>query len=201
MSNGYADKIRERVLSATNGTVFTTSDFSDIADNNTIRQNMLRLVNEGVLKRILGGVYEKPKYSKLLGEYVAVNPDAVAQALARSYHWTIAPCGNTALNMIGLSTQVPATWSYISDGPYRKYEWNSTCIEFKHRTNKEITGLSYMTALLIQSIKTLGKESITQDIIETLSEKLTRKEKDAALKEASRSADWIFRIIKQISEV
>ena len=107
MSNGYADKIRERVLSATNGTVFTTSDFSDIADNNTIRQNMLRLVNEGVLKRILGGVYEKPKYSKLLGEYVAVNPDAVAQALARSYHWTIAPCGNTALNMIGLSTQVP----------------------------------------------------------------------------------------------
>ena len=115
MSNGYADKIRERVLSATNGTVFTTSDFSDIADNNTIRQNMLRLVNEGVLKRILGGVYEKPKYSKLLGEYVAVNPDAVAQALARSYHWTIAPCGNTALNMIGLSTQVPATWSYISD--------------------------------------------------------------------------------------
>jgi hypothetical protein len=201
MSNGYADKIRERVLSATNGTVFTTSDFSDIADNNTIRQNMLRLVNEGVLKRILGGVYEKSKYSKLLGEYVAVNPDAVAQALARSYHWTIAPCGNTALNMIGLSTQVPATWSYISDGPYRKYEWNSTCIEFKHRTNKEITGLSYMTALLIQAIKTLGKESITQDIIETLSEKLTRKEKDAALKEASRSADWIFRIIKQISEV
>lgn len=201
MSNGYADKIRERVLSATNGTVFTTSDFSDIADNNTIRQNMLRLVNEGVLKRILGGVYEKPKYSKLLGEYVAVNPDAVAQALARSYHWTIAPCGNTALNMIGLSTQVPATWSYISDGPYRKYEWNSTCIEFKHRTNKEITGLSYMTALLIQAIKTLGKENITQDIIETLSEKLTRKEKDAALKEASRSADWIFRIIKQISEV
>ncbi|OQC00652.1 MAG: hypothetical protein BWX78_00974 [Firmicutes bacterium ADurb.Bin099] len=198
MSNGYADKIRERVLSATNGTVFTTSDFSDIADNNTIRQNMLRLVNEGVLKRILGGVYEKPKYSKLLGEYVAVNPDAVAQALARSYHWTIAPCGNTALNMIGLSTQVPATWSYISDGPYRKYEWNSTCIEFKHRTNKEITGLSYMTALLIQAIKTLGKENITQDIIETLSEKLTRKEKDAALKEASRSADWVYRIIKRI---
>ena len=30
-----------------------------------------------------------------------------------SYHWTIAPCGNTALNLLGLSTQVTAVWSYI----------------------------------------------------------------------------------------
>ena len=52
------------------------------------------------------------------------------QALARSYHWTIAPCGNTALNLLGLSTQVTAVWSYISDGPYETYELNSTKLEF-----------------------------------------------------------------------
>ena len=28
-------------------------------------------------------------------------------------YWTIAPCGNTALNLLGLSTQVAAVWSYI----------------------------------------------------------------------------------------
>ena len=105
------------------------------------------------MRRILKGVYEKPKYSKLLDEYVAADPEAVANALARSYHWTIAPCGNTALNLLGLSTQVTAVWSYISDGPYKTYEWNSTKLEFKHRTNKEITGLSYMTSLVIQGIK------------------------------------------------
>lgn len=200
MSNGYTHQIRERILSAADGTVFTSSDFSDIADNNTIRQNMLRLVNEGVLRRIINGVYEKPKYSKLLGEYVAADPDAVAKALARSYHWTIAPCGNTALNMMGLSTQVTAVWSYISDGPYKKYEWNSTRLEFKHRTNKEITGLSYMTALLIQALKTLGKENITQDTIETLSGKLSRDEKAAAIREAAESTDWVYKYIKQICE-
>ena len=27
---------------------------------------------------------------------------------------------------LGLSTQVTAGWSYISDGPYKTYEWNST---------------------------------------------------------------------------
>ena len=136
------------------------------------------------------GVYEKPKYSKLLDEYVAADPEAVANALARSYHWTIAPCGNTALNLLGLSTQVTAVWSYISDGPYKTYEWNSTKLEFKHRTNKEITGLSYMTSLVIQALKTLGRSNVTPEVIQMLSEKLTAKDKQACLKEATESTDW-----------
>lgn len=198
MANGYMSGIRERVLSAEDGTVFVTSDFADIADTNTIRQSIYRLVNDGTLRRILQGVYEKPKYSKLLEEYVATDPDAVAKALARSYHWTVAPCGNTALNLLGLSTQVTAVWSYISDGPYKTYEWNSTKLEFKHRTNKEITGLSYMTSLVIQALKTLGRSNVTSDIIKTLSEKLSDDEKQACLKEAAESTDWVYDTIRKI---
>mgnify|MGYP006927497539 CR=1 FL=1 len=198
MANGYMSGIRERVLSAEDGTVFVTSDFADIADTNTIRQSIYRLVNDGTLRRILQGVYEKPKYSKLLEEYVAADPDAVAKALARSYHWTIAPCGNTALNLLGLSTQVTAVWSYISDGPYKTYEWNSTKLEFKHRTNKEITGLSYITSLVIQALKTLGRSNVTSDIIKTLSEKLSDDEKKACLKEAAESTDWVYDTIRKI---
>ena len=138
MAKGYMQEIRERILSAEEGSVFSTSDFADIADTNTVRSALYRLIQDGILRRILNGVYEKPKYSKLLDEYVAADPEAVANALARSYHWTIAPCGNTALNLLGLSTQVTAVWSYISDGPYKTYEWNSTKLEFKHRTNKRL---------------------------------------------------------------
>ena len=129
---------------------------------------------------------------------LAADPEAVANALARSYHWTIAPCGNTALNLLGLSTQVTAVWSYISDGPYKTYEWNSTKLEFKHRTNKEITGLSYMTSLVIQALKTLGKSNVTPEVIQMLSEKLTDKDKQACLKEATESTDWVYDTIRQI---
>lgn len=198
MANGYISGIRERVLSAEDGTVFATSDFADIADTNTIRQSLYRLVNDGTLRRILRGIFEKPKYSKLLDEYVAVDPDAVAKALARSYHWTIAPCGNTALNLLGLSTQVTAVWSYISDGPYKTYEWNSTKLEFKHRTNKEITGLSYTTSLVIQALKTLGKNNVTPDVIQALTERLSDSEKQACLKEATESTDWVYDTIRKI---
>ena len=195
MANGYMSEIRKRVLDAKDGTVFVTSDFADIADTNTIRQSIFRLVNDGILRRILQGVYEKPKYSRLLNEYVAVNPDAVAKALARSYHWNIAPCGNTALNLLGLSTQVTAVWSYISDGPYKNYEWNFTKLEFKHRTNKEITGLSYMTSLVVQ---TLGQSNVTTNTIQVLSERLSDDEKQACLREATESTDWVYDTIRKI---
>lgn len=191
-------EIRARILAAEDSAVFVAPDFADIADTATIRQGLKRLYQSGIIRRIIRGIYEKPKYSKLLDEYVAADPDAVAKALARCYHWTIAPCGNTALNLLGLSTQVTAVWSYISDGPYKTYEWNSTKLEFKHRTNKEITGLSYMTSLVIQALKTLGRTNVTPEIIQTLSEKLSEAEKQACLKEATESTDWVYDTIRKM---
>lgn len=199
MAIGYATQITNRIEKADIGSVFVSADFADIADTETVRKNLNRLVQTGMLRRIIRGVYEKPKYSQLLCEYVAVDPDKVAKALARNYHWTIAPCGNTALNLLGLSTQVTAVWSYISDGPYKTYEWNSTKIEFKHRTNKEISGLSYMTILLVQALKTIGQGNVTEEMIESLSRKLSDSEKNDALIEATESTDWVYNTIRKIA--
>lgn len=198
MSNSYMEKIRERIMQAPDGSVFVNSDFADITDTNTIKQIISRLIKEGTLRRIIRGVFEKPKYSKLLQEYVAADPNEIANALARCYHWTIAPCGDTALNMLGLSTQVTAVWSYISDGPYKTYEWDKTKIEFKHRTNKEITGLSPTTILVIQALKTLGKENTDSKVIRILSHRLNTEEKAALLREGSEATDWVYNVIREI---
>ena len=201
MQSSYSEQIKQRIENSPSGTIFINSDFTDIAETETIRRNLNRITQTGLLRRVLNGIYEKPKYSKLLKEYVAVDPDQVAKAIARNYHWTIVPCGYTALNLLGISTQVTAIWSYISDGPYRKYEWNNTCIEFKHRTNKEISGLSYMTRLIIQALKTLGKENISKEVIVMLSDKLTFEEKTTILKEAAESTDWVYNVIRKICDV
>ena len=198
MSNSYMGKIRERIMQAPDGSVFVNSDFADITDTNTIKQIISRLIKEGTLRRIIRGVFEKPKYSKLLQEYVAADPNEIANALARCYHWTIAPCGDTALNKLGLSTQVTAVWSYISDGPYKTYEWDKTKIEFKHRTNKEITGLSPTTILVIQALKTLGKENTDSKVIRILSHRLNTEEKAALLREGSEATDWVYNVIREI---
>lgn len=199
MAISYSKQIQSRIEKAGAGAVFVGSDFVDIVSSETVRRNMNRLVQEGTIRRVIKGVFEKPKFNKFLGEFVAVDPDEVARALARAYRWTIIPCGDTALNMLELSTQVPAVWCYFSDGPYKTYEWDLTKIEFKRRTNKEITGLSYMTALVIQALKTLGKENVTDEVIKKLSTKLSGKEKAALLKEGRRSTTWVFDTIRRIS--
>lgn len=140
-----------------------------------------------------------PEYYIIFGTKGEADPEAVARALACNYHWTIAPCGNTALNLLEISTQVTAVWSYISDGPYKTYEWNSTKLEFKHRTNKEITGLSYMTVLVIQALKTLGQTNVTSKTIKALSSLLSEEDKAAMLREAAESTDWVYNAIRQIA--
>ncbi len=74
------------------------------------------------------GVYDKPAYSNLLQEVAAPDPEQIAEALARSYNWTIAPSGNTALNLLGYLRKFLPT-VFISSGPYKKYEFGSVKLE------------------------------------------------------------------------
>ena len=192
------NSIKNKIKASKTESVFVAVDFADISDRAKIGVCLNRLEEDGIIKRILRGVYYKPEFNSFLGEYVAPNPDTVANALARNYGWTIVPCGDTALNMLGLSTQVPAVWSYVSDGPYKEYAYDRISIKFKHTTNKEISKLSYKTALIIQALKTLGKENIAEITLNKLSESLSEKEKKKMLTEAKTATSWIYEYIKLI---
>ena len=198
MENGIYTEIKKRIELAEPGTVFLTSDFTDIATTTTVRKCLGRQVEKHNIRRVIAGVYEKPVYSKLLKEYIPVNPDAVAYAIARSFHWTIAPCGDVALNKLGLSTQVPVVWSYISDGPYRKFSWDNITLSYKHRANREISFMSEITTLVVEALKTLGKERIDDDVIVSLRNRLPEEEKKKMLKEATGVSEWIYTVIRKV---
>ena len=144
------------------------------------------------------GVYYQPAYSELLQEYEAPSPYHVAMTLARNFGWTIAPFGAAALNMLGLSTQVPAHWSFISNGPYRSFSFSNITIEFKHCRSKEISGMSYKTALVIQAIKALGKENLDEENLQRIRRMLSVEERVALLEEAKRTTAWIYEAIKKV---
>lgn len=199
MSNtSLANKIKEHINRSKYGTVFVSVDFAEYADKSRIGVVLSRLESDGVIRRILRGVYYKPEYSEFLEEHIAPLPDNVAHAIARNYGWTIVPCGDTALNLLGLSTQIPAAWIYVSDGKYEKYSYENTTIRFKHTTNKEISKLSYKTALVVQALKALGKENVKDAIIKKLQSTLTLPEKEAMLLEAKAATSWVYEYIKLI---
>lgn len=190
--------IRDRINRSDIGTVYVAVDFVDISDKTSINAYLARLVDEGLIRRVLRGVYDKPEYNDFLEEYVAPSPDKVANALARNFGWSIVPCGDTALNLLGLSTQVPAAWVYVSDGTYKEYTYDNTTIQFKRTTNKEVSKLSYKTALTVQALKALGKDKIDDMVISRLGKLLTAEEKQTMLEEAKAATSWIYEYIRQI---
>ena len=82
---------------------------------------MNRITNSEKIQKIVKGIYYNPKYNELIEECEAPSVHEGAKAIARKYNWTIAPYGNTTLNLLGLSTQVPSKWTYISAGRYANF--------------------------------------------------------------------------------
>jgi hypothetical protein len=180
------------------GTVFVPIDFALLTDKKTASVCLTRLESENIVKKVMRGVYYKPEYNDFLQEYIAPEPDVVAHAIARNYGWTIVPCGDTALNLLGLSTQIPAAWVYVSDGTYKEYSYEQTTIKFKRTTNKEISKLSYKTALVVQALKALGKDNVNDTVLTKLKNNLTDSERQALLTEAKAATSWIYEYIKLI---
>ena len=193
------NQMRTRVMAAAPGDVFIPSDFADLAEPRTISMYLSRLLAEGTLEKVKRGVYAKPRRSDWLGTAVPPKSDEIAKAIARNFGWTVVPCGDTALNMLGLSTQIPAVWLYVSDGPYKTYEADGIKLQFKHTDRKnELVGISYPSALVIQALRALGKKKIDINTVQILRAKLSEKEKERMLGECQHITAWVFEIIKKI---
>ena len=193
-------KINSKIDNLSDGAVFISNDFLEIADYETVRKTLNRFVNEGTIQRIVNGVYCKQRYIELIGEYQSPSINEVAIAIARKYNWTIAPSGNTALNLLGLSAQVPAQWTYISDGRYVNFLIGNTKLIFKRTTNSTISNMSQLTALVIQAIKAIGKDKISEEQILYLRNRLTISDKEKLLEEGKTTSAWIYKVLKKIGE-
>ena len=194
----YQELIEERIDEMQPGNVFITSDLAEIAPTAATNMSLSRLKKIGKIRRILRGIYDKPRFSRLLNEPVAADPLKVAYTIARKNRWSIIPMGDTALNIMHLSTQVPAVWQYVSDGPYKEYDYDNVHISFRRTSNREATGYSYTTGLVIQALRALGKDHIDRTVIELLSHQLSSEEKRNLMTEAQGTTAWIFDCIKEI---
>ena len=137
MRDKYQTEIEKRIESFDPRYAFSAIDFSDMAGTDPINKALSRLCEAGTIRRVLKGIYDKPSYSEFLGEYLPPNIEKVVEAIARKYNWTVAPSGEIALNKLHLSTQVPVNYSYVSDGPYRKYKIVNYLDEYKQSDKKE----------------------------------------------------------------
>ncbi len=194
------DRVISRIYGHQRGWSFSKNDFLDIAGDAAIRKALSRLEEKGTIRRVLRGVYDYPRISTLLNEAMGADLNELAGALARKSGWRIQPSENTALNLLGLSTQVPAQSVYLSDGPGKTYEVGNRQLVFKKRRLKE-SGFKYRESeLVVQALKALGKERIDAKVTSKLTEKWTPDFWQKILRDIKTAPAWVCDVIRQIAK-
>lgn len=155
---------------------------------------------QGKIRRIAHGMYDYPKYSDFLGKELSPDIDQVARAYARKFNWRIEISGDSALNYFGLSTQVPGTYIYLSDGASKSYDIMGTTLKFKKSQLKNIGFKHSESSLIVQALNTLGKEHITDSVIKKIREQIDPKKYEKILKDTQSSTVWIYESIKVICQ-
>lgn len=192
------DKIVSRIYGRGRGWAFSANDFSAGFRRGTIDWVLYKLVDAGTIRRVCRGVYDYPKYSDLLQQELSPDFDQVAQAFARKFNWRIQPAGDAALNLLGLSTQVPGRLVYLSDGPNRKYEISHYALEFKKSALKDV-GFKYReSGLMVQALKALGPERIDDSVIATLRKQLDETVCKRVVKDTVTATGWVYETIKRV---
>jgi len=157
-----------------------------------------RLHKKGTIRRVLRGLYDYPGFSELLGQELSPDIHQVAQALSRKFGWCIYPSGPAALNLIGLSTQVPGRIVYLSDGPTRSYTVGNTVLTFKNTALKE-TGFKLVeSGLVVQGLKSLGQDGITPQVIARIRDWLNPELRPRIMKDTQTATGWVYDAIRRI---
>lgn len=149
------DQIMRRARSGGRGGVFTPNDFLGIAARAAVDQGLSRLVKNGKLRRLARGLYDFPKVHPKLGP-LSPAPDVVAQALVRETGSRLQVDGARAANALGLSTQVPAKSTYLTDGPSRRVVLGKRVIHVRHASPKHLVAPGSAAGTVVQALRHVG---------------------------------------------
>lgn len=195
------NKVVARIYGHGRGWAFSKNDFMDIAGDVAIRKALSRLEQKGTIRRVTRGVYDYPRFSEMLQSKAGADMNQMAQALARKFGWRIQPSENTALNVLGLSTQVPAQAVYLSDGPSRSYQIGSRKLIFKKRMLKE-SGFKYNESeLVVQALKGLGRERIDASVYKQLANSIPAAMWPRIIRDTRVATAWVHEVIRRTAEV
>ena len=193
-------KVVSRIYGHKRGWVFSRNDFLDIGGDDAIRKSLSRLEIKGTIRRVLRGLYDYPRHSKLLNEPMGPDLNEVARALARKSGWRIQPSENTALNLLGLSTQVPAQAVYLSDGPSKTFAVGNRELIFRKRVLKESGFQLSESDLVVQALKALGRERIDTEIRDKLARAIPSEKWGSMVRDTKTAPAWVHNIIRKIAD-
>ncbi len=193
-------KVLNKIKKCGRGKMLFASDFVAYGEQKSVNKALERMTKDGTILRLSHGIYYYPKIDKVWG-LGALFPtlEDIAEGIAKRDKTRIVPTGLYALNRLGFSTQIPMNVVYLTDGFNRKITlYNGTSIQFKRTAPKNFAFHSYLAMLLTFAYKTLGKESITPDVLAQTKVLLAKENRKLIEQDYSLMPAWVSSIFKSI---
>lgn len=143
--------------------LYMVQDFAYLNNDGLVTRTLSRLEKEGTLIRLSQGIYLFPSRNKF--GILRPSIEEIAYAVAEKDKARIIPSGLTALNKLGLSTQVSMNAVYLTDATARELTIGNRKIIFKRSAPRNFAYKTVIFPLIVAAMKELGKDNVTDEQI------------------------------------
>lgn len=188
--------LQDKILSLPEESVIFRSDYPEYHAE-FVGGTLALLTQEGVLKKVAQGIYVKPAMSR----FGAVLPSVgtIVRAIAERDHVQVMPTGITALNALGLSTQVPMTYTYLTTGSKRVIKMEGATVSLKTAVPRYFSFETKLIGMLVQALKSLTQEGVDEEHLSQIAKLLAQEPNQEAMKrDILCMPAWMKRIVKPL---
>lgn len=194
-------EIQTTVEKSTPGTLFFPEDFAAIGTPEAVRAALVRLCRSGVLMRAAQGIYCYPKVDTKWGSgVIPPSIEEIAEGIAKRDKVRIVPTGSYCLNLLGLSTQIPANVVFVTDGSGRRINiGKGKGILFKHTSEMRIFAFkSEMMLLIVMALREIGEKNITEEQMSILKQHLSTVSQEDLHADIQLVPIWVRKILLKL---
>ncbi len=188
--------IIEKIKKAKGGTVFFAEDFLHFGSSKAVGKALERLVEKSEISRVARGMYSRLKTHEVFGK-IKPTTEEIAKAISKRDKARIIPTGVLALNALGLSTQIPLNVVYLTDGSARTIKVGQRTIKFKKTSPKNLAAIGNISSLVIQALKEIGKDDVTESEIKIVLKQLIKEEPHRLEHDIKLAPEWIRIIMRK----
>lgn len=196
MSKSIDDQILIKIRKAKRGSLFFVNDFLHFGTAKAVGKALERMVEKGMVSRVARGIYARLETHQMFGT-VYPTTEEIAKAVAKRDKARIIPTGVLAMNVLGLSTQIPLNVVYLTDGSARTIKLTNRTIKFKKTSPKNLATIGKISGLVIQALKAIGKDNVTGEEIKIVLKQLEKEEPYRLQHDIKLAPEWIRVIMRK----
>jgi hypothetical protein len=194
------NEIKRKISSSKRGTIFFPDRFASVSSPDAIRSALVRLCQDGMLLRVAQGIYCYPRIDRKWGSgMVPPSVEEIANTIAKRDKVRIAPVGAYVLNILGLSTQIPANVVFVTDGSQRRVSiGKGRGILFKHTSEMRTFAFSSkLMQMIVTAMREIGEDNASEEQMAVIKQHLKNIPSEVFEKDIVLAPIWVRKKLQE----